>query len=203
MLKRRELIRAAGVATLVGAAVSAGAAAEAAKTGPRAGYFPNVALRTHENKIVHFYDDLIAGKFVVINFMYTGCGDICPGMTANLVEVQRLLGERVGRDIFMYSITLRPALDTPEILKGYAETFGVQPGWAFLTGESADIETLRHKLGFVDPDPVIDGDIEQHIGVVKFGIETFDRWGGAPALAAPSQIVRSILWLEGPKTGAA
>ena len=65
--------------------------------GPRAGYFPNVALRTHEDKSVLFYDDLIAGKFVLINFMYTGCGEICPGMTANLVEVQRLLSERVGR----------------------------------------------------------------------------------------------------------
>jgi protein SCO1/2 len=149
---------------------------------------------------VRFYDDLIAGKFVVINFMYTGCGEICPGMTANLLEVQRLLGERIGRDIFMYSITLQPELDTPAILKGYAETFGVQPGWAFLTGERADIETLRRKLGFVDPDPFIDGDIEQHIGLVKFGMEKLDRWAGVPALAAPSQIVRSILSLEGLKS---
>src|SRR6266849_2331475 len=111
--------------------------------GPRAGYFPNVALRTHEDKTVRFYDDLIAGKFVVINFMYTGCGDICPAMTANLVEVQRLLGERVGHDIFMYSITLQPELDTPEILRAYAETFGVQPGWLFLTGARDDVELLR------------------------------------------------------------
>jgi len=123
-------------------------------------------------------------------------------MTANLVEVQQLLGERVGRDIFMYSITLQPELDTPAILKGYAETFGVQPGWAFLTGERADIETLRRKLGFVDPDPLIDGDIEQHIGLVKFGMEKLDRWAGVPALAAPSQIVRSILSLEGLKSEA-
>src|SRR5437868_6922185 len=145
-MERRGLFR----GTAAGFVASAGScliSARQSDAGPRAGYFPNAVLRTHEDKSVLFYDDLIAGNFVTINFMYTGCGDICPGMTANLVEVQRLLGERVGRDIFMYSITLQPELDTPEILRGYADTFGVQPGWLFLTGERADIETLRRKLG--------------------------------------------------------
>jgi len=202
VVKRRRLFLGGTLALLASGGLYLGSTSRSA-AGPRAGYFPNFTLRTHDGKSVRFYDDLIAGKFVVINFIYTGCGEICPGMTANLAEVQRLLGERVGRDIFMYSITLQPELDTPAILKGYAETFGVQPGWAFLTGERADIETLRRKLGFVDPDPLIDGDIEQHIGVIKFGMEKLDRWAGAPALAAPSQIVRSILSLEGPKSEAA
>jgi protein SCO1 len=202
VVKRRRLFLGGTLALLASGGLYLGSTSRSA-AGPRAGYFPNFTLRTHDGKSVRFYDDLIAGKFVVINFIYTGCGEICPGMTANLAEVQRLLGERVGRDIFMYSITLQPELDTPAILKGYAETFGVQPGWAFLTGERADIETLRRKLGFVDPDPLIDGDIEQHIGVIKFGMEKLDRWAAAPALAAPSQIVRSILSLEGPKSEAA
>jgi protein SCO1 len=198
VVERRGLFLGGTLALLASGGLDLGSASRSA-AGPRAGYFPNVTLRTHEDKTVRFYDDLIAGKFVIINFMYTGCGDICPGMTANLAEVQRLLGERVGRDIFMYSITLQPELDTPEILKGYAETFGVQPGWLFLTGERTDIATLRRKLGFVDPDPLLDGDLEQHIGIVKFGIERLDRWAGCPALTAPEQIVRSILSMEGPK----
>ena len=195
-MERRSLFLSAAAAFVASGGSYFGSARQST-AGPRAGYFPNVALRTHEDKSVLFYDDLIAGKFVLINFMYTGCGEICPGMTANLVEVQRRLGERVGRDIFMYSITLQPELDTPEILKGYAETFDVQPGWLFLTGERTDIEILRRKLGFIDPDPVVDGDLKQHIGVVKFGIERLDRWAGCPALTAPEQIVRSILWTEG------
>jgi protein SCO1/2 len=197
-MERRSLFLSAAAAFVASGGSDFGSLRQST-AGPRAGYFPNVALRTHEDKSVLFYDDLIAGKFVLINFMYTGCGDICPGMTANLVEVQRRLGERVGRDIFMYSITLQPELDTPEILKGYAETFDVQPGWLFLTGERTDIETLRRKLGFIDPDPVVDGDLKQHIGVVKFGIERLDRWAGCPALTTPEQIVRSILSMEGPK----
>ena len=195
-MERRGLFLGAAAALAASGGLYLASMARSA-TGPRAGYFPNVALRTHEDKTVRFYDDLIAGKFVVINFMYTGCGNLCPGMTANLVEVQRLLGERVGRDIFMYSITLLPELDTPEILRGYAETFGVQPGWLFLTGARDDVELLRRKLGFVDPDPLVDRDLGQHIGIVKFGIEKLDRWAGSPALTNPESIVRSILSMEG------
>jgi protein SCO1/2 len=70
-------------------------------------------LTTHEGKKVKFYDDLIKDKIVIINFMYVKCEGTCPGTTANLVKVQKLLGDRVGKDIFMYSITLKPEEDTP------------------------------------------------------------------------------------------
>ena len=164
--------------------------------GPRAGYFPNVVLRTHEGKAVRFYDDLIKGKIVVINFMYANCTGICPAMTMNLMKVQEALGGRVGRDIFMYSITLKPRQDDAMALRHYVEMHGIKPGWLFLTGSPGDIETLRRKLGFTDPDPVLDRDSSQHIGVVKFGNEAFDRWAACPALTDPDQIVKSILWMD-------
>ena len=164
--------------------------------GPRAGYFPNVALRTHEGKSVRFYDDLIKGKIVVINFMYANCTGICPAMTMNLMKVQEALGARVGRDIFMYSITLKPKEDDAKALKHYVEMHGIKPGWLFLTGSPRDVESLRRKLGFTDPDPALDRDSSQHIGVVKFGNEAFDRWAACPALTEPEQIVKSILWMD-------
>ena len=168
------------------------------KGGPRAAYFPNFVLRTHEDKRVHFYDDLIKGKIVVINMMYAQCEGICPAMTANLVRVQRALGDRVGRDIRMYSLTLQPELDTPGALKSYAEMHGVGPGWLFLTGKRREMEILRRKLGFFDPDPAVDRDKSQHAGFVRFGNEALDRWAACPALSNPEQIVRSILWMEQP-----
>src|ERR671925_1366788 len=76
-----------------------------------ASHYTNAVLRTHENKKVRFYDDLIKDKLVVINFMYANCQSACPRSTSNLVKVQRMLGGRVGRDIFMYSITLKPEQD--------------------------------------------------------------------------------------------
>src|SRR5919106_2614817 len=82
-------------------------------------YFPNFELTTHDGKKVHFYDDLIKDKIVVLNFMYVKCEGICMPITMNLKRVQRLLGDRVGRDIFMYSITLKPEEDTPARLNEY------------------------------------------------------------------------------------
>jgi protein SCO1/2 len=155
-------------------------------------YFTNVELRAHDGRTVRFYDDLLKGKIVLINFIYTECGDICPGMTQNLADVQKLLGDRVGRDVFMYSLTLQPEADTPERLKAYAETFDVKPGWLFLTGAPADIETLRRRLGFVDSDPVQDADLDQHIGIVRIGNEPLNRWVMAPALLRPEAFIQNL-----------
>lgn len=165
----------------------------------RARYFPNVSLVTHEGRKVRFYDDLIKDKIVTINFMYADCEGICPGITANLVKVQQALGDRVGRDIFMYSLTLKPEHDTPAVLKEYAEMHGVKPGWSFLTGDSADIELLRRKLGFVDPDPEVDKDKNEHIGNVRYGNEALQLWAACPGLASPKGIVASIGFVDWPK----
>jgi protein SCO1/2 len=166
--------------------------------------FPNIVLRTHENKEVRFYDDLIKDKTVLFNVMYTVCrGEAtCPLTTANLVKVQKALGARVGRDIFIYSITLDPEHDTPKVLKRYAKSFGVGPGWLFLTGKKADIERLRRTLGFVNSDPVLDKDRSQHIGMVRYGIEPLERWEACPALTKPESIARYVSWLEPKGRGA-
>jgi protein SCO1/2 len=112
-----------------------------------ANYFPNIPLTTQEGKTVRLYDDLLKDKKVVINFIYTRCGDSCPLETARLAQVQRILGDRMGRDIFFYSLSVDPVRDTPEELKAYADKYHAGPGWLFLTGKKADIEVVRKKLG--------------------------------------------------------
>lgn len=205
-MNKRDFIRSIGSATLGVAALAALPASStnfdvltSSKADPvlrRKQAFPNIPLVTHEGKAVKFYDDLIKNKTVMINFMYARCGDICPGMTANLRQVQKEFGDRMGKDIFMYSISLEPEHDTPELLKAYAELFHVGPGWAFLTGKKADIELLRKQLGFSFSDPAIDKDKAQHIGVVKFGIEALERWGMSPAMGDPKYIAEYLRWME-------
>src|SRR6266851_5416868 len=112
-----------------------------------ADYFPNVPLTTQDGATVRLYDDLLKGKSVAINVMYTSCKDECPLETARLVQLQRLLGARMGKDIFFYSISIDPTHDTPEVLKAYAEKFGVGPGWLFLTGNPEDIKIVAKKIG--------------------------------------------------------
>ena len=157
------------------------------------GYLPNTMLTTHENKRVRFYDDLIKGKVVLINFMFTSCQASCPLTTLNLARVQAALGPRVGHDVFLYSITLDPARDTPEVLERYAQSVGAKPGWLFLTGSDDDIEFLRRKLGAYDPDPLIDADKTQHAGVVVLGNDATGRWGAVPGLIKPAAIVQAVL----------
>ena len=124
--------------------------------------------------------------------MYADCEGICPMATENLLRVQELLGERAGRDVFMYSITLQPEHDSPDVLKHYAEMHGVKPGWLFLTGAPADVRALRYRLGFYDPDPRVDGDRETHTGMVRIGNDLYDRWTMAPSLGGPDPILATI-----------
>jgi protein SCO1/2 len=164
-------------------------------------YFPNLPLVTHQGERVRFYDDLIKDKIVLLNFMYANCEGICPGIMMNLANVHRALGDRMGRDTFFYSITLKPAHDSPAVLEDYAAMHGVGRGWLLLTGAPADIELLRRKLGYVDPDPVADRDVSTHIGMVRFGNEPRQLWGACPGLAAAGRLVQSIASVDWPRQG--
>ena len=139
-----------------------------------ADFFPNVSLVTHEGKTVRFFDDLIKDKVVMINMMYATCTDSCSLVTAQLSKVQRILGDRVGKDVFMYSISIDPKLDTPEVLKKHVDKFNVKPGWLFLTGSEQDIMLLRNKLGFHFEG--IRDDIKDHSSAVLIGNQRSGQW---------------------------
>jgi protein SCO1/2 len=154
--------------------------------------FPNVTLYTHEGRKVRFYDDLIRGKVVTFNMMYTQCEGKCPTMTANLHQLQELLAGRVGRSVFMHSITLQPLLDTPDVLKAYVEEHHIGPGWEFLTGAPEDIDAIRFSLGFYDIDPEVDRNLASHTGLVRMGNDNYQRWTMAPALTGIQHILATL-----------
>lgn len=155
-------------------------------------HLPNVELLTQNNERVHFYDDLVKDKRVVIQFMFARCKDICPVITHHLAEVQRLLKGRVGRDIFFYSITLSPEEDSPRDLKAFAKMHGVGPGWTFLTGKPDDILLLRKSLGFFYNDPKEDADRNNHSGMLVVGTEPLMRWTMCQGGAKPEWIATVI-----------
>ncbi len=190
MDRRRFFVGAAATALVPFALAMPANAASMHQDG--AEWFTNVEVSTHDGQTFRFYDDLLKGKIVLVNFFYTDCDELCPLATQNLALVQALLGPRVGKDIFMYSISLRPERDTPERLAAYARAHGVGPGWLLLTGKSDDIDLLRHRLGFVDSDPAQDADPEQHLGTVRIANEPMHRWIMTPALLNPAAIVRAL-----------
>ena len=158
----------------------------------RTRYFPNVPLVTHHGKAVRFYDDLLKDKIVAINMMYADCDGVCPTITMNIAKAQKLLRARTRRDVFIYSITVKPEEDTPAKLKNYAEMHSAGGNWLFLTGKPDDVELLRRKLGFVDLNPEVDKDKAQHSGVIRYGNEPLSLWGACPGSAKPEWIAEEI-----------
>lgn len=137
-----------------------------------ADYFPNVTLTNQNGEQVRFFDDLIKDKIVAINFIYTSCPDSCPLETAQLVRVQKLLGDRVGEEIFFYSITIDPKVDTPQALKEYREKFGAR--WDFFTGNESEIIEIRKKLGLYIEE-IQDGSNNHNLSLI-IGNQKTGRW---------------------------
>ena len=188
----------AGLVSLLGAtpALAAQVPAESKSRNAQTGLFPNIPLVDQNGKTVMFYDDMVKDKTILLNFFLIGCQDgRCPIATANLRKVQDLLGDRMGKDVFFISVSLQPELDSPKILKKYADSFEVKPGWSFLTGKPQDIETLRRSLGYVDPDPERDRDLTNHIGMARYGNDKFNRWGAVSLRSSPTNIASTFQWL--------
>ena len=197
---RSALVQALGVAWSIGVVAAATPiSADNARWG--ADYFPNVTLTTQDGTSVRFYDDLIKGKTVAIDLIYTTCQYACPLETARLVQVQRVLGDRVGRDIFFYSITIDPDHDTPAVLKEYAEKYHVGPGWTFLTGKPADIQLISKKMGLYSaPNP---DNPDGHTPNLLVGNEPSGQWMRNSALDNPGFLARTMSdWLDGWKSSA-
>ena len=170
---------------------------EAASTPWGASYFPNVALTTHEGEEVHFFDDLIKDKVVVINFIYTACPDSCPLETAQLIRVQNILGARLGQDIFFYSISIDPETDTPQILTQYRNRFGAK--WTFLTGKGADITRLRRKLGLYIEE-IQDGSFNHNVSMI-IGNQATGQWMKRSPFENPYVLADQLgFWLTGWKS---
>src|SRR5215470_3735519 len=155
-----------------------------------ANYFPNVPLITQDGSTVRLYDDLLKGKAVAINLIYTSCKDECPLETARLVQVQRLLSDHMGKDLFFYSISIDPKRDTPAVLKAYAEKFGVGPGWLFLTGQEDDIKLIATKLGLSRRNDAANRD--GHMPLLMLGNEPTGQWMRNSAVDNPRFLVTTI-----------
>lgn len=189
-MRRAEFLR-AGAAVLAGGMIGTTLVGTrpAAASGPA---IPNVPVVDQTGKQLRFYDDLIRDRAVMLNFFYTGCGQTCPLVTQNLREVQDRLAHRMGRDIFMISVSLRPEVETPAILRDYAGDWQVLPGWSFLTGRPTDLDRLRRELGFADTDPAYANDPDSHTGMVRFGNDRLRRWSSTAGLGRPAWIAKTV-----------
>jgi protein SCO1 len=156
-------------------------------------HLPNVPLVTHDGRRVRFYDDLVKGKKVVLTFVSSRAPRESDKVTQNLGAIQKLFGTRVGRDMFLYSIARSPERDTPQAMQRWAVWSGAGPGWKFLTGTRADIETLRRALGFASQDPAEDANPAYSVALVRYGVEREMRWGHCQSQGHARVLAHSLL----------
>jgi cytochrome oxidase Cu insertion factor (SCO1/SenC/PrrC family) len=164
-----------------GAAPEGGAPPE--KTGMS---IPDVELLDQDGRKVRFYSDLVRGKVVAVNFIFTTCTTICPPLGATFARVQRELGERAGRDVHLISISVDPVTDTPERLKAWGAKFKAGPGWTFVTGSKPQVDELLRALA------ASAAKREDHTPTVLVGNDAARQWTRAYGLTSPGKLVQII-----------
>ena len=153
---------------------------------------PDVPVVDQDGKAVRFYSDLVKDKVVAVNFVFTTCTTICPPMGANFAKLQKLLGDRAGREVHLISVSVDPTTDTPERMKAWAQKFGAGPGWTLVTGDRDEITHLLKSLG------VYTASIADHSPLVLLGNDARHQWTRAYGLAAPAKLAELIDGMAAP-----
>jgi cytochrome oxidase Cu insertion factor (SCO1/SenC/PrrC family) len=146
---------------------------------------PNTRILDQDGKQLNFYDDLIKGKTVAINFIFTTCTTVCPPLTATFRKIQQTASER-GLDIKLVSVSVDPVVDTPERLRAFAEKFKIEQGWTFVTGDKGDMDSLLQSLGVAVTNK------NDHTPMILIGNDPADYWTRAYGLSSPSLIIDLI-----------
>ena len=153
---------------------------------PARNYFTDVELTDQHGKPVRFYSDVLQGKTVVIESFFTTCTGTCPLMNATFAKIQNAVGARLGKDVFLVSITVDPETDTPAKLKEYAAHMKARPGWVFLTGKKENVQQALHKLGLKV------GSREEHKNLFLVGNEPKGLWKKVFGLGKADEIVSVV-----------
>jgi protein SCO1/2 len=153
---------------------------------PAQKYFSDVKLIDQNGRSLRFYTDMLKGKTVIANAFFTTCTSVCPPMNRNLELVQQALGDRLGQDVFILSISVDPLTDTPPRLKEYAKRFHAKPGWIFLTGQKENVDWALYKLGqYVQAK-------DDHTTIIIIGNEATGLWKKAFGLAKAAELIRLV-----------
>lgn len=189
------------MALLAGMAQSSGALAQGASavagTHDARTYFTDLQLLTHEGRKVRFYSDVMEGRTVLINIIYTACKGACPLITQRMNAVRALVGEQFGREVHFITLTSDPERDSPAALKAFAQKQGADlSGWTFLTGDKKNVDHILKKLGQFSPN------VEEHSTLLIAGNVAAKRWSKIRPDAPPIAIAERLKLLASPGGGA-
>jgi protein SCO1/2 len=127
---------------------------------------PDVEVVTHEGRTVHFYSDLVKGRVVAVNFIFTNCSTICPASGALFANLQK----QSDRGVQFISISIDPATDTPKKLEAWSRQFRTNPRWTLVTGKKSAIDQLVKAFGATLSRP------QDHQPLIIIGSDTTHIW---------------------------
>jgi protein SCO1/2 len=149
-------------------------------------YLAKLSLVDQDGRRVDLYEDLIRNRTIVINSFFASCSASCPVMARTFLHLQNKLGDRVGADVILVSITVDPENDTPEKLKEYARRIGAKRGWYFLTGSRAEVDAALRRIGQATETR------EGHLNVIIAGNDRTGLWKKALAIAPSEEIWKIV-----------
>jgi len=175
----------------------AGVPAPAANASTAQKYFTDVELINQNGEKMRLYSDVLKGRVVVVNAFFATCQGSCLPMNRNLEKVQAAFKERMGKDLYIVSISVDPTVDTPQALKEYAKKLNATPGRLFLTGKKENVDWALYKLGqYVEQR-------EQHTNIFIIGNESTGLWKKAFGLAQSDELVKIVETVLNDKPAAA
>jgi protein SCO1/2 len=149
-------------------------------------YFTDVELINQNGERMRLYSDVLRDHVVVINAFFATCQGSCLPMNRNLEKLQAAFKERMGKDLYIVSISVDPTVDTPQALKEYAKKLNATPGRLFLTGKKENVDWALYKLGqYVEQR-------EQHTNIFIIGNERTGLWKKAFGLAQAEELVKIV-----------
>jgi cytochrome oxidase Cu insertion factor (SCO1/SenC/PrrC family) len=153
---------------------------------------PDLTVQTQDNQTYKFYTDLVKGKLVIINFIYTSCAAICPLSGETFTKLQTALGDRLGKDVFLITITTDPEIDSVQKLKTWSEKFKPKNGWTFVTGEKSAMTSLLNALSGEGPRK------GYHTPQILMVNDNEDSWITAYGLDSPANLLNALERLNNP-----
>ena len=156
-------------------------------------------LLDQDGRSLRFKSDVVGERIVIVDFIYTTCTTVCPVVSATLAQVQGQLGDRLGRDVALLSVTVDPLRDTPARLKDYGARIGSGPGWHWLTGAKPQVDDVLRAFGAYTPNFV------DHPPLVLVGDAKTGQWLRFYGFPSAEQLVKAVADLTATriKTGAA
>ncbi len=154
-------------------------------------------LVDQDGRRVKFVSDVIGDRIVVMDFVYTSCTTVCPVLSAVFSQMQGKLGEQLGEEVALVSVSVDPIRDTPQRLKAYAAKHKAQPSWIWLTGAKPTMDDVLNGLGAYSPN------FEEHPSMVLVGDGRTGEWSRFFGFPSPDRLMEQVNALQAARQRAA